>query len=47
MIYEGSVNQGTNEIAVNLKNDLRQGVYFVEIKDDTKRYFTKILVSRP
>ena len=47
MIYEGSVNQGTNEIAVDLRDALHSGMYFVEIKDDTKRYFTKILVNRP
>lgn len=47
MIYEGLVKQGTNEIAVDLKDDLHPGIYFVEIKDDTKRFFTKILVSRP
>ncbi len=45
-LFEGAVNQGQNEFPLKLDPKLAEGMYFIEIKDESTRYFRKLLISR-
>lgn len=42
-LYHGMINTGENTFDFNMNSDLPSGFYFVEIKDDEKRYFVKMI----
>ena len=42
-LYNGEANRGMNHFSFSLDSDLPAGLYFIEIKDQSKRYFKKIV----
>ncbi len=42
-LYRGRLNAGTNTFSFQIDGGLPAGVYFIEIQDETKRYFEKII----
>ncbi|NPD47094.1 carbohydrate-binding protein [Lentimicrobium sp. S6] len=42
-LYHGMINTGGNTFDFIMNSDLPSGLYFVEIKDDEKRHFLKII----
>lgn len=42
-LYRGSVNAGSNSFQFSIDSGLPAGVYFIEIQDETNRYFEKII----
>ena len=42
-LYHGMINTGENSFDFIMNSDLPSGLYFVEIKDDEKRHFVKMI----
>jgi beta-glucosidase len=42
-LHNGVLNQGTNTFTFSIPLNLSSGIYFLEIKTDSKRYFKKII----
>jgi len=42
-LYRGRLNNGVNAFTFPLNSQLSAGVYFVEIKDESQRYFVKVM----
>jgi len=45
-LFEGGVNPGQNEFTLKLDTKLPDGMYFIEIKDESTRYFSKLIISK-
>lgn len=45
MLYQGKIDFGSNSYRFQINPNLPTGLYFLEIKDDSKRYFKKILIE--
>ncbi|OFX90012.1 MAG: hypothetical protein A2W99_08355 [Bacteroidetes bacterium GWF2_33_16] len=43
LLYNGRIEKGMNNFRFNIDSNLPAGFYFVEIKDESKRYFKKIV----
>ena len=42
-LYRGSINSGKNTYTFPMNSNLPEGIYFIEIKDEAKRYFEKVI----
>jgi hypothetical protein len=42
-LYAGSLQQGANTFTFSLDTQLPAGIYFIEIKDEARRYFEKVV----
>lgn len=43
--YNGSLNTGFNSFRFSIDPGLPGGLYFIELKDETKRYFLKVIID--
>lgn len=43
VMYQGHVQYGLNKFEFDLNKGLPAGIYFVEVRDATKRYFTRLI----
>jgi hypothetical protein len=42
-LYDGNIDPGSHSFDIPLDNDLPPGLYFIEITDNVKRYFVKLI----
>ncbi|NTW25600.1 MAG: carbohydrate-binding protein, partial [Lentimicrobium sp.] len=45
-LFEGSVNQGQNEFQLNPDAKLPDGMYFIEIREESTRHFRKLIIAK-
>ncbi len=45
VLYLGGLNSGINSYSFNIDPKIAEGLYFIEIKDETTRYFKKIIIE--
>jgi hypothetical protein len=43
VLYQGSIDNGINNFNFMIDSNLPGGIYFVEIQDDSQRYFKKVI----
>ena len=44
-LYNGSINNGFNSFRFSIGPGLPGGLYFIELKDETRRYFRKVIIN--
>lgn len=44
-LYEGEIYSGANKFSFQIDSEIQAGMYFIEIKDEYKRYFEKLMVE--
>ena len=44
-LYDGPISRGSNSISFDTRPYLKKGIYFIEIKNKTRRFFKKIVKS--
>ncbi len=44
-LFNGRINKGFNSFRFSIDPGLPAGLYFIEIKDETKRYFRKVIID--
>ncbi|MFO7829654.1 MAG: carbohydrate-binding protein [Bacteroidales bacterium] len=45
VLYQGDLLPGINNYKFNLDSNLPTGIYFIEIKDELRRYFKKVIIK--
>ena len=45
LLYQGKIENGSSRFNFSLNEKLTPGIYFIEIKDEIKRYFKKIIIE--
>lgn len=44
-LYQGQIHNGLNKLNFQIEPEVQPGMYFIEIRDESKRYFEKLLIE--